>query len=312
MKNILVLLIIVMISACTTSYQDLKPMNSFEELDYPFPVKTVTLASQISLAYSDEGTGQPIIFIHGLASYMPAWKKNVAELKKNYRCISIDLPGYGKSEKAAFDGSMEFYAKTLVEFMDALQLPKATLAGHSMGGQISMVTALLYPDRVDKLILTAPAGFETFNEGEKQWFREVVTSKLTKLTTPQQIVSNYYSNFYDFPADAEFMIEDRLAMRSAIDFDWYCYIIPKSVEGMVNRPVFDQLDQIETPTLILFGENDNLIPNRFLHGGNTIDIAMAGHQKIKGSQLYMIPKAGHFVQFEQAELYNERVREFLK
>ena len=68
-----------------------------DELNYKHPVKKVKLpASGYTIAYTDEGRGEKtIIFIHGLGSYLQAWIKNVEDLKKDYRCISIDLPGYG-------------------------------------------------------------------------------------------------------------------------------------------------------------------------------------------------------------------------
>jgi pimeloyl-ACP methyl ester carboxylesterase len=66
------------------------------------------------------------------------------------------------------------------------------------------------------------------------------------------------------------------------------------------------------PTLIVFGENDNLIPNPYLHGGKTEDIAKIGHEKIKGSKLVMIPECGHFAQYEKYKEFNNAVLDFLK
>ncbi|MFN4299232.1 MAG: alpha/beta fold hydrolase [Thermaurantimonas sp.] len=295
-----------------TPMDDYPRISSFEELQYPFETKKVQLSNDITVAYADEGKGsETIIFIHGLGSYLPAWKKNVEVLRQYYRCIAIDLPGYGKSSKGDYDGSMEFFSDVVIQFADKLGLKQIVLAGHSMGGQISIVTALRYPQRVKALILAAPAGFETFNEGQKQWFREVVTARSTALTPAQTVQSNFGFNFYKFPKDADFMIRDRLAMRFASDFDGYCYIIPKSVQGMVNQPVFDLLDKLTQPTLIVFGESDNLIPNRFLNPGRTRDVALAGYSKIPKATLVMVPKCGHFVQWEGADTFNSAVKKFI-
>ncbi|MEM7549376.1 MAG: alpha/beta hydrolase [Bacteroidota bacterium] len=293
-------------------YSNLPVVDSMNDLQYPFPVKKTLLSNDIEIAYIDEGQGsETILFVHGLGSYAPAWKKNIEELKSSYRCIAIDLPGYGKSSKGNYEGSMTFYAEIIKELIGKLGLEKVNLAGHSMGGQISIVTSLFYPEVVDKLILIAPAGFETFNEGEKDWFRGIFTSAAVQLTPPEQIELNYAYNFYDMPEDARFMIEDRIAMRSAKDFNGYTFIIPENVKGMVNEPVFDKLPNLQQETLIFFGQYDNLIPNRFLNGGKTEKIAIAGHQQIPNSKLVMVPKAGHFVMFEQSELVNQRIREFL-
>jgi len=81
---------------------------------------------------------------------------------------------------------------------------------------------------------------------------------------------------------------------------------------MVDRPVFSKLSQIKQPTIIFFGEADQLIPNRYLKGGRTSEIAQKGHDKMTNSTLHMVPKAGHFVHFEQADYVNEKMLAFLK
>ena len=301
------------LSACSP-YQHLAPMESMsKDLQYPYEVKYAALSNDVNLAYVDEGKGkETIIFIHGLGTYLRAWEKNIEGLKSDYRVIAVDLPGYGKSSKNPHDGSMTYYASVIIEFMNKLNIEKAVLAGHSMGGQISMVTALQYPDRVKKLVLVSPAGFERFSEGQKDWFKDVMTLTGVKLTKPDAIITNAAYNFYNMPDYAEFIITDRIAMRAANDFDNYCYTVVQSVHGMVDQAVIDKLDQIKQPTLILFGENDNLIPNRYLNPGCTQKIAEYGHSKIQNSELVMVPHCGHFLPLEKPDVFNEKVREFLK
>jgi len=158
----------------------------------------------------------------------------------------------------------------------------------------------------------APAGFEVFHKGEREWFRKALTPTSVKLTPVDQIKTNIAWNFYDMPQEAEFMITDRIAMRQAEEFDAYCYIIPECVKGMVNQPVFEYLPQIEQPTLVFFGHQDNLIPNRFLNGGDTEDIGRQGVERLPNARLQMIGQAGHFVHFERAEVVNEEIRAFLR
>lgn len=287
--------------------------TSFEEIPYPFEVNKIQLSHEVELAYVDEGTGvETIIFIHGLGSYFPAWKKNIEVLRNDFRCIAIDLPGYGKSSKLPHSGMMTYYASVVNELVDSLNLTKVYLAGHSMGGQISLVTAIEYPEIVKGLILAAPAGFENFSAGQKEWFRSVMTLNGVMRTPVEAIQTNLYYNFYNMPEDAQFMIDDRIAMRSAKDFEAYSYAVVQSVHGMVNEPVLDHLEEIEQPVLIIFGENDNLIPNRFLNPGFTEKIAQLGHEKLPNSQLIMLPKTGHFLMFENPEGFNKAVKDFVK
>jgi pimeloyl-ACP methyl ester carboxylesterase len=299
-------------SACTP-YHNLPKMNSMSELKYDFPVRYAPLNDGIKLAYVDEGKGtETILMIHGLGSYLPAWNKNITELSKSYRVIAVDLPGYGKSSKAPHSGLMSFYAGVIANLIQTLELGPVNLAGHSMGGQIAMVLTLEKPELVKRLILVDPAGFEAFHAGQKNWFKDVMTPNLVRLTTVDAIENNLASNFYRLPDDARFMIEDRIAMRDADDFEAYCLAVARSVHGMVEEAVLDKIQAIHIPTLIFFGENDMLIPNRYLNPGFTRKIAETGAGLIKGSKLIMVPKCGHFMMFEKPEVFNSETRNFIR
>ena len=304
----------VVFGACSTPYSAIRNIKSFDELNYKYPVKKVYLPeNEFTIAYTDEGKGDnTIILIHGLGSYLRAWEKNIGELSKNNRVIAIDLPGYGKSSKEPHTGMMTFYAGIVNELVKELKLNKVVIGGHSMGGQIGMTTYLQYPQIVKGLVLAAPAGFERFTKGQKQWFRDVMTVDGVRLTTPEGIQNNLASNFYRVPKDADFMVSERMEMRSADDFIPYCYAVVQSVHGMVDNPVIDYLQDIKVPTLILFGENDNLIPNRYLNPGRTVEIAKYGASKIHNSKLVMIPKTGHFLMFEKPEVFNKETIDFIK
>ena len=309
----LVPFILLLVTACTAPYKNLTKINSMNELKYDYAVHYADLSGDIKLAYVDEGKGkETILMIHGLGSYLPAWKKNISELSKYYRVIAVDLPGYGKSSKMPHSGLMSFYAGVIAEFIQKLDLGPVNLAGHSMGGQISMVLALEKPELVKRLILVDPAGFEAFTAGQRNWFKDVMTPNLVRLTTVDAIETNLASNFYRMPDDARFMIEDRIAMRDASDFEAYCLAVARSVHGMVEEPVLEKLTRIKMPTLIFFGENDMLIPNRYLNPGFTSKIANTGAGLIKGSKLVMVPKCGHFMMFEKPDVFNTETRSFIQ
>ena len=303
-----------LIAGCSTPYSAYKRIGSFEEIEYKYPVKKVYLPkNDVTIAYKDMGSGsKTVIMIHGLGSYLRAWEKNIEEVSKSARVIAIDLPGYGKSSKDPHSGMRSYYAGVVNELVSELKLENVILAGHSMGGQISITASLLYPEMVKGMILVAPAGFEKFTKGQKQWFRDVMTLDGVRLTTTEAITTNLASNFYRMPLDADFMITDRIAMRHAEDFIPYCYAVVQSVNGMVNEPVLKYLKDIKVPTLILFGKNDNLIPNRFLNPGPTADIAKVGNTLIANSKLVMVPKCGHFLMFEKPAEFNSEAIQFIK
>ncbi len=274
----------------------------------------IQLSSGIRLAYSDEGVGDTaLVFLHGLGSNHKAWQKNTNVLSKRFRCIALDLPGYGASDKGDFTYDMTFFARTVREFVDALQLKNVVLVGHSMGSQVAMHCVLQDSSRWKKLVLLAPAGFETFTEQERAWFQMVYTPAVLKATTPEQIRKNFEINFFQFPADAEFMIRDRLALRETSAYNLYCNMIPKCVMGMLREPVYERLPDINIPVIVLYGENDYLIPSQILHKGQTtLQVAQSGQSRIPGSSLRMLPQCGHFVQWEAPDAVNQAISAFLK
>lgn len=286
----------------------------FENLNYRYPAKKVKLANSTTIAYTDQGKGtETLILIHGLGSYLPAWNKNIEDLSKNYRTIALDLPGYGKSSKENVQPGMANYAQTVLALMNELKIKKAILVGHSMGGQIAITAALQAPERVTKLVLAAPAGLETFTEQQKQLFKMTVTPESVQNTPADRAAANIKINFYQMPADAQFMIDDRLKMAESADFGNYSKAVAASVAAMVDEPVHDKLPQLQVPTLIIFGEQDALIPNKYLNPNLTTQaVANIGKEKIKNSQVILLPEAGHFVQFEQAAAFNKAVRDFIK
>jgi len=282
---------------------------------YPYTVKTIQLSNQIKIAYVEVGAGaQTILFLHGMGSNLQAWKKNIDALRHSYRCIALDLPGYGKSSQEAYSFTVSFFAESVISFIAQLQLKNIVLAGHSMGGQIALAAALKRPQLFSKLILVAPAGFETFSKTERAWFSATMRPAILKAMPVTQIIRNFEINFYEFPEDARFMINDRLLMRkSAADYDYYCRMIPKCIKGMLSEPVFKQLPEIQLPTLVFFGEEDELIPNRFIHPGlRSEDVAKAGVRALPNGQLQMLPQAGHFAQWDQAYLINSKISSFLQ
>lgn len=290
--------------------------TSFRKLSYPMPVSHVVVDG-VEVAFSDVGVpdrrDEPaLLLIHGLASYMPVWQRNLDALAQHHRVVAIDLPGYGKSSKANYDYSMAFYARIVDGVIDALGLRRVVLVGHSMGGQIALTHALKFPGKAERLVLIAPAGLERFGRGEGSWLAEAVDKDYVAKTPPEAVYGNVAVNFYSMPKEARFMVDDRLRIIGGPDFDAFTYAVARSVYAMVHEPVIDKLSQIQVPVLVIFGEDDALIPNPVLHGGTTRAVAEGGTRLLPRGRLVMIPRAGHMVQFERPVEVDAALLEFLK
>ena len=284
--------------------------NIFNQIKYSFPAKFIEIKNY-NLAYIDEGDSENVLlFIHGLGSYLKAWDRNIPELKKHFRCIALDLPGYGKSSKQIHSGDVSFYVEIINEFITKLNLENVSLVGHSMGGQIVSAYTIKHPNQITKLILAAPAGFETFNEEEVELIKKIISPEILFKTSDHQIRLNYQFNFFKMPLEVEEMIADRITIKDDEDFYKHCTIVSNSLFGLLNVPVFDQLKEINTPTLIFFGKNDLLIPNKSIHQTTTEEIASRGSSQIKNSKVILLDKCGHFLQYEKPEKFNSEIISF--
>ncbi len=282
---------------------------------YDLPVKHLLVAENIKMAYVEKGKGTTIIFIHGLGGNLSHWQKNIPDLSANFHCIAVDLPGYGHSDRSFNTGKdqLQFYADALSAFIKKKNLKKIALAGHSMGGQIATIMALQNPELVSKLILLAPAGLETFTDAEAKMMVNATPATVFEKQDESAIRNSYKQNFYQQPADAELLIEDRLRLKTCADFKQYTEAVSNSIKGMLDHSVRKDLGKLTQTVLIIFGENDALIPNRMLHANlKREDILNQVSQQIKKNKIITIPGAGHLLQFEKPEEINTEIKLFLK
>lgn len=311
MKRFLLVLIIALVNTVLFSQNTQKPMKELLS-DYKFKTYTTTLDS-LEISYIKEGTGEKtLLFVHGLSSNSDAWSKNIKTLKDTYTCVALDLPGYGKSSKPKAHYTPSYFAEAIKQFIEKLELKHIVLIGHSMGGQASIKFAATHPEAIEKLILVAPAGLEQFTETNATMMKAYFSTEMIKNTTDVQIERNYALNFHTVPESVTKMIEDRTKIKEASDFEAHCEAIVSSISGMLDEPVFKDLEMISQPTLVLFGDKDALIPNRFFNPKLSIeDVGNVAAKQIKSVKVDYIEDAGHFVQYEKPSEVNTLIEEFV-
>lgn len=276
------------------------------------PYHKITLSNGASVSYIDEGSGpSTILFIHGLATYGGTWVHNIEGLQSAFRCIALDLPGNGHSDKSDLPYSIQYYAACVYDFIQKMKLKNVVLCGHSMGGQIAMTLMLNVPDAAVKMVLCAPAGFEQFNVFEKTMYRSVIGLADIFSSDESSLRNSIYNSFYKNPAQADGMIEDMVKILRSYPASTYKKMLDASIQAMMNEPVYDSLSKIKIPTLVIFGELDALIPNKLLHPISTDQLARTAVAKMPDATLEMIPFAGHFVQWEKAERVNAAIKDFV-
>jgi len=312
------------LTACVPKYSAL-PAITPAELHAPLPVAhvdvtledgaVVDVAMIDSWGGADSGPGAdlpPLVLVHGLSSYMGFWEYQVTELAQDRRVLALDLPGYGASARPDAPYTPPWYAEVVVRWLDEIGVEQAVLVGHSMGGQISMTIALDHPERVERLVLAAPAGIETFDAGAADWMKAFWHEARATHAREEELRATFSTLVFNRMDDGvERLLEERVRMAGTPAFRGTSVAVSRSVAGMLDHPVAHRLPDISVPTLLIFGTQDRMIPNAVFTGGRTRSVAEAGRDAIPHAGLVMLPGAGHTVQHDDPDGFNAAVRSFL-
>jgi pimeloyl-ACP methyl ester carboxylesterase len=237
-----------------------------------------------------------VILLHGLGAQAESWQLNIAALAQNYRVIAPDQIGFGKSDKPLLKYRVGTYADFLDKFMAELKIEKASLVGNSMGGWVSGLTAIKYPNRVEKVVLADSAGLLP---------KEVDLNQIYQLnnSTRDEIRANLKLIFANPALQNNEALVDQFFTQRITTNDGYT--INSLIESIKRREDFldNRLGEIKKPTLIIWGKQDGLLP---LSDGEKFNKGIAN------SQLVVFDNCGHAPQFEKAADFNKKVVEFLQ
>ena len=281
---------------------------------YPTPIDTVMVDDR-PIAYHEAGSGdETVVLIHGLGSNLALWRETIPTLSEDFRVLALDLPGYGLSGKDDVPATMDFFATTVVQFMDAHGVDRAHVVGLSMGGQVALTLALDHPERLERLALISPAGIETFTDQQGLALKNVYTPRAILEAPEATLRQNIAMNFADYePKRFGWLLEQRLALTALPDAEAYAAANARSVAGMLDGPLAHRLKDVTAATLVLYGADDALIPNAMLNPNlTTADVAEEAAERIPNASLHLINDSGHLLQLEQAEVVNEHLIAFLR
>lgn len=288
------------------------------ELWAPLPVQHMEIDG-IDIAYIDSGLpagadadAPPVVLIHGLSSYMGFWEYQLPDLSKTHRVLALDLPGFGASDRPDAPYTPPWYADVVDNWLGSMGVVSAVVVGHSMGGQIAMTLAVNHPSRVEALVLSAPAGLERFSEGSSRWMKDYWTESRAMEAKEEEIRANFQAMVFNrMDRGVERLIEERVRMMKTESFAGTSVAVSRCIAGMVDFPVWSRLSEIKVPTLIVYGNDDHMIPNPVFTGGSTRSVGEAGKRAIPGAELVMIPGGGHTVHHDRPDEFNAAVTDFL-
>ena len=248
------------------------------------------------LAYTDEGKGFPLVFLHGFPLNRRIWSKQVAAFKDRYRVIVPDLRGFGESSATRGAIPIARYASDVLEILKALAVSHCILIGHSMGGYVALDFAKSHPEMVLGLVLVGTRAGRDSTEVAKAR-RELAVEVLAwgPSEVLEQMVGKLLANSPQDPHLAD-QVRDCMQPASADG-------IHGALLGMADRPDFrSSLAQIRVPTLVVAGVEDRIIP---------IQEARELSAAISDVKLLLIPGAGHLVALEQSAAFNEALKTWL-
>lgn len=283
---------------------------------YSLPVLKLAVEEGVDIGYVEAGKGRTLVLLHGLGGNISHWEPVIAILSKHYHVLALDFPGYGTSGNTIQDTSrniLNFYADIVAKFIRKKGIRRVTLIGHSMGGQVSIISSLKHPKLIKKLVLVASAGLETFTQKEADILIAATQPRIFEMQDEAAIRASFKNNFYEIPAKAEVLIQDRLRLKNCSGFKNYTEVVAAGVKGMLNQPVRSMLKDLKQPVLVIFGNNDALIPNPYLHSSLSLkQLVKETVADIGTSSVVLIPNAGHLVQYEKPGELSTAIQQFLK
>lgn len=261
----------------------------------------------MNVHFRDEGNKQdsiPLIFIHGTSSSLLTWDSVVDQLKDKHRIIRMDLPAFGLTGPNPIkDYSFDFYTQFIDSFLQKLQVNKCIVIGNSLGGGIAWHYALAFPKKVAKLVLVDASGFSNLKKSKGAIGFKIaqtpVLNQIVKFVTPRFLVKKSLEDVYaddskisDSLVDIYFNMTLREGNRSAL--------IDRMRFGFQNDSA--KIVAIKTPTLIIWGDADQLIP---------VEQAYLFQKAIPNSQLAVFKSVGHVPMEESPKQFSAVLSQYL-
>jgi pimeloyl-ACP methyl ester carboxylesterase len=259
-------------------------------------------ANNITINYEQQGSGEPLILIPYLSADHACYAFQVAEYAKRFTCISLDLRGTGESDKPTGAWTAELLADDVAAFMQAAGIPRAHIAGLSLGAAIGMWLAAKHPDKVrslslhsawpktDAFVKAVVEGWQTMAKALDSVPEMVILGIFPWCFTPELYAAkpDYIQSLADFVRSRPKQPVSAFMQQS---------------DAVISHDVAAQLNRISAPTLLTFGRADMLTSTRFADQMN---------RSIRGSELLLFEECAHAPIYEKVEEFNQKTLRFLQ
>jgi pimeloyl-ACP methyl ester carboxylesterase len=284
--------------------------NSWRAVDWPRMTRRVEVLGRevnvVDTGAPGDGDAPPLLFIHGLGGAWQNWLLNIPAFMGTHRVVAMDLPGFGESPMPREDISIEGYAKVVDGLCDALGVEEPIVVGNSMGGFIGAELALSHPTRVRRLVLVSAAGLSieyrrrqpllTLARGwavVATW----VTARGKSVVTRPRMRRLGMQLLVRYPEKLSPALTFELARGTGTPG------FIAALEALLDHSYRDLLERIEVPVLIVWGENDMLVPSEDAEEYEKLIGANARRE--------MFADTGHLSMVERPTRFNELLAGFI-
>lgn len=253
---------------------------------------------------SVKGTGRPVLFLHGFTGDHSTWEEVLASLTEDMKCISVDLPGHGKTvmPKDSARYTVEETCKDLCGILRALAIDKADLVGYSMGGRVALSMACLHPEKVTGLILeSASPGLKDAASRVKRQKADEELARYIEQKGIEAFVKRWeeiplFESQKNLPEKAQQKIRAQRLKNSPEG-------LAESLRGMGTgkQPSWwECIPKLRIETLLITGEKDKKF----------CDIAQEMNDVLPNSKKVVIQESGHAIHVEQPQKFGTMLMEF--
>ncbi len=238
--------------------------------------------------YIEEGEGHPIVLLHGLMGGLSNFDAILNYFStRGYRIIIPELPLYTST---ILTNKLGVFAKFIYNFLNALEIENATLIGNSLGGHITLITALKYPEKVHSFVLTGSSGLYEKSFGES----------FPKISNYEYVKKGCQGIFYDSKIATKEVVD---GVYTTLNDRAKALKIIYIARAAMRHNMADDLKDINQPSLILWGKQDPVTPP---------DVAEEFHTKLPNSDLVWIDKCGHAPMMEHPDLFIQHLEKWLE
>jgi pimeloyl-ACP methyl ester carboxylesterase len=262
------------------------------------------------VAYRDQGSGEALLLIHGMAGSSETWRAVMPRLAKNYRVVAPDLLGHGESAKPRGDYSLGAFAVWLRDFLDELGITQATIVGQSLGGGVAMQFVYQHPDYCRRLVLIASGGLGPDVGLILRLLSAPGAELILPVAAPRPVlragnkVRGWLSNVgihsprgtemwtaYSSLSDRQTRQAFLRTLRSVVDYRGQAVSALNRLQMVADLPI-----------MAIWGDRDAIIP---------VDHAYAAHDVRKETRLEVLPGIGHFPQVEAPMEVVDLIEDFM-